>query len=291
MPLPIISAVAAAGGVGSLAWGQRRLRPKATAQLLATLAAAALAASVIALALLSLGYAAAAPEVAARFQWCRSLAARWVPWWLGTTAIVALCAVGLSTCRTTLRHRRTRVSADAEPVLVLALDVPIAYSLAGRPGQVVVSSGMLDRLDCDERRALFAHEQSHLRNRHHLYLWLAETAAAVPLLRPLRNQIRFAVERWADEDAADQVGDRQVVACALARAALAGSEPVPASALAGADCGVPARVEALLVEAHRSSGGASVAVAMAACTGVAAGGVALVQLQRLVSLGTHLCHL
>jgi len=291
MPLLMIVAAGLAGGVGALAWGQRRLRPKAITQLMATMAAAALVASVVALVMLGVGYAAAVPAVAERFQWCRDLAAHWVPWWLGASAVVALSAVGGSTVRTTVRHRRGRAGADAAPVLVLASDTPVAYSVAGRPGQVVVSSGMLNCLTCDERRALFAHEQSHLRNRHHRYLWLAEMAAAVPLLRPLRTQIRFAVERWADEDAADEIGDRQVVARALARAALAQSEPVPAAALAAAAGGVPARVEALLVEAHRSSGKAGGAVVVAATTGIAATGVVFVEFQHLLLLGTHFCHL
>jgi len=150
---------------------------------------------------------------------------------------------------------------------------------------------MLNCLDGDERRALFAHEQSHLRNRHHRYLWLAEVAAAVPPLRPLRTHIRFAVERWADEDAADQVGNRRIVACALARAALAASEPLPVAALAGAASGVPARVEALLADAHPYSNRASAAIVLAALTGIVGGGAALVELQRLLSLGAHLCHL
>lgn len=291
MVLPVIASVAILAGVGALVWRQGRLQPKAAAQLLAGLAAAALTTTVIALALLTLGYAAATPVVAARFQWCRALATRWVPWWLGVSAVIALTAIAKSAARTTMRHRRFRAQADAEAVLVVASDAPIAYSLAGRPGQVVVSSGMLNCLDRDERRALFAHEQSHLRNRHHAYLWLAETAAAVPLLRPLRTQLRFAVERWADEDAAREIGDRRVVARALARAALAGSEPVPSGALGGAACGVPARVEALLVEAHRSTSRATGAVIIAALTGISASGMALVELQRLVALGTHLCHL
>src|SRR5205085_4994912 len=46
-------------------------------------------------------------------------------------------------------------------------------------------------------------------------------AAANPLLRPTARGVRLAVERDADEAAAAEVGDRRLVARALARAGLA----------------------------------------------------------------------
>ncbi|MCZ0993311.1 hypothetical protein O1L44_09595 [Streptomyces noursei] len=81
---------------------------------------------------------------------------------------------------------------------------------------------MLRALPPAEREALFAHERAHLAGRHHLFLLAAELAAVChPLLRELRSPLAYALERWADESAAARVGDRQVTARAIGRAALA----------------------------------------------------------------------
>jgi beta-lactamase regulating signal transducer with metallopeptidase domain len=133
---------------------------------------------------------------------------------------------------------------------------------------------------------LLAHEASHLRHRHHLYLhliWLA--GAANPLVRPIGALVASAVERWADEDAADEVGDRRLAAHGLGRAALAAAEHhrLP-GALAAAEHDVSGRVRALLRPAP--AGGSApvlIAVVAAAACWVAAAitvfwGNALIQL-------------
>jgi hypothetical protein len=66
-----------------------------------------------------------------------------------------------------------------------------------------------------------------------------------PLLRPLSSAATFALERWADETAASRVGDRTVVAHAVAKAALAG-HPRQEFALTATGGPVPRRVSALL---------------------------------------------
>jgi beta-lactamase regulating signal transducer with metallopeptidase domain len=112
---------------------------------------------------------------------------------------------------------------------------------------------MLRSLDPQERRVLIAHERSHLRRRHHRYIHLTELAvAAVPVLAPLNDRLRFAVERWADEDAAHEIGDRATVASAIARAALA-SQSAPQFGLAIADSGVVERVQIMLAGPSRPS--------------------------------------
>ena len=47
---------------------------------------------------------------------------------------------------------------------------PDAYALPGRPGAIVVTTGMLRALDPAEREVLLAHERAHLAGRHHLFL-------------------------------------------------------------------------------------------------------------------------
>ncbi len=129
-------------------------------------------------------------------------------------------------------------------------DQPTAFTLPVplRGGAIVVSAGMLRLLPADERRALLAHESAHLRRYHTGYVLLASLAAAAnPLLRPTARQVRLAVELWADQLAAREVGDGLVVARALARASLAASRPSPRSGfrLAVAESDVSARVHAL----------------------------------------------
>ena len=93
------------------------------------------------------------------------------------------------------------------------------------------------------------------------------TATVNPLLRPTAATVAHAVERWADEDAAQAVADRRVAARTLARTALLmhrhrPAAPTPAVGVLGAD--VPGRVEALLAPPPRRR--PLVAVALTALT-------------------------
>lgn len=128
--------------------------------------------------------------------------------------------------------RRARALADAfrharhlpgEDSLVVTGDVaPDAYTVPGRPGRIVVSTGMLEALDARGRTALLAHERAHLTGRHYVFTTAARLAAAAnPLLRPLADAVEYSVERWADEHAATTVGDRRLVAETIAYAAVA----------------------------------------------------------------------
>nr|WP_246094338.1 hypothetical protein [Streptomyces griseofuscus] len=87
---------------------------------------------------------------------------------------------------------------------------------------------MLRCLGDREREALLAHERAYLRGRHHVFqsVWRL-TSALNPLLRPVAVAGDFVLERWADEEAAERVGDRTVVAHAVGRAALASASFSP----------------------------------------------------------------
>jgi hypothetical protein len=159
---------------------------------------------------------------------------------------------------------RLRISPDEYPA---AFTVPLR-------GTIVVSAGMLRLLPADERRALLAHEDAHLRRFHAGYVMAAALAAAAnPLLRPVARQVRLAVELWADQLAAREVGDGRVVARALARASLGANRPPQASGvrLAAADTDVSTRVRALLSCAPRfRPWAAAAAVALALASGAVA---------------------
>ena len=284
--LPALLAVAVGLGAGRL---QARLRPSWATfgfTTLAALAAGAVAAAVLVLTGLFL---AQLPWLPSSFDWCRSVVAdHTLPGWLGIILVAGASAMGLSTWTSVRRARATHRQVDSG-LVVLDTEEPTAYAVAGRPGHVVVSVGMLRALDDDERRVLLAHERAHLRRRHHRYLAVAGVAAGiVPLLVPLRDRVRFATERWADEDAAAEVGDRALVARAICRAALAQQSAQPSLALAG--LGVPARVEALL------SGPAPVrrrrATAAALFTAVAGVGLSSTwQLHHVAELVEHICRI
>jgi Zn-dependent protease with chaperone function len=164
------------------------------------------------------------------------------------SALVYLARVGWDLTRA---HRACRLLPRAgDQFMITPEDHPTAFTLPVplRGGAIVVSAGMLRLLPADERRALLAHESAHLRRYHTGYVLLASLAAAAnPLLRPVARQVRLAVELWADQLAAREVGDGLVVARALARASLAASRPAPASGfrLAVAESDVSARVHAL----------------------------------------------
>jgi Zn-dependent protease with chaperone function len=170
-------------------------------------------------------------------------------------ALLALLAVGRATTAGTrrVRHllavrRSCRDLGAPGSLVVLDEHRPDAFATPGAHGRIVVTTGLLRALNADERRALLAHESSHLTHRHAWWLLAAELAvAANPMLNRTVRAMGHAVERWADEDAAHAVTDRRLVARTLARTALLvrAAPPVPESLPAtGGD--VPGRVRALL---------------------------------------------
>src|SRR5712691_4935783 len=97
-----------------------------------------------------------------------------------------------------------------QSVYVVPLDQPEAYAVGAAHGQVVISQGLLDVLDEEERRAMLLHEEGHLRAWHQPMMLVARAAAAA--LRPLApagaamSMVEQAVEESADEYAAKRLG-------------------------------------------------------------------------------------
>ncbi len=172
----------------------------------------------------------------------------------GLVLLAATCSMLYALVRQVRAVRAaTRAARDLPgdgDLAVLDDDEPEAFALPGWPGRVVVSTGMLAALTDAERTALLAHERAHLESRHYLFRTaVALAAAANPLLRPARQAVMYATERWADECAAQAVADRTVAARAVGKAALAtrkrATAPIAALGVAGPGP-VPRRVEALL---------------------------------------------
>lgn len=168
-----------------------------------------------------------------------------------------------------------RLGPGSGGLVVLDDDRAGAYAVPGFSGRMVVTSALLRRLDAGERRAVLAHEATHLRHHHYLYVQLAELAAvANPLLRPAARAVRLAVECWADDEAAIEVGDRRVVARALAAAGLAQpTTPVPGLALSVGETDLGCRVRRLVGQQRsgvRSAPGVLAVVALVAAAGALA---------------------
>jgi len=209
------------------------------------------------------------PAVALAGRWSAHALAEGGPWALAVgaacgAAVLVLLTSGL---RRGLSSAGDLVAAEvacrrlgpgAQGLVVVDDDHPDAYALPGIGGRVVVSTAMLRALPADERRVLLAHEDAHLRCRHHAYIQLADLAtAANPVLGPVSAAVRVGIERWADEEAATRAGDRALVARALARASLAQHQSPTVrprglrAAMAAADSAVVARTRALLSPAPR----------------------------------------
>src|SRR6266540_2873754 len=102
---------------------------------------------------------------------------------LGIGAILIEASLALQAAPTVLR------AAGLEDVAELcehALD-PVAFSTAGRPGQVVISHGLITALSDSELAAVLRHELAHLHHRHQRYLVLAgavqHSLGLLPLVR------------------------------------------------------------------------------------------------------------
>ena len=184
------------------------------------------------------------------------------------TGLSVLMAAAVLRALLRIRKERRRVQAGADELN--GSSDPIAMAVPGRRGGIVLSRGLRSSLSGRELQVVIAHEQAHLRYRHHRYLAASSICtAALPFLRRVDDNLRFAIERWADEAAASKVRDRQLVARTIARVALppTGTRVTPALS----DVGVVARVEALLEEAPPPStiaGAAMLTTASIAGSGV-----------------------
>ncbi|MCD0448577.1 M56 family metallopeptidase [Actinocorallia sp. API 0066] len=228
------------------------LHPMWSARVLGTVAASTLLATAGTLFFVAVNFGASLfPKIANQLpEWALIGDDTPIPAALGVPAVVLFTALLATALTVTLRAAAEVRRAEETSRAVLETDVPIAVAVPGRNGGVLASRGLLTALDPSELRVVFEHEGSHLRHGHHRYLATAALAAAcVPVLRPLRARLRFAIERWADEDAADAVGDREHVARTIARVALLQQPAAPGPFPAFADSGVVGRVRALLVRA------------------------------------------
>ena len=136
---------------------------------------------------------------------------------------------------------------DDHDLVVLPTARPVAFSVAGQPGQVVVSSGLWATLDPAEFEVLIAHEVAHLDFGHQRLLTVALVAERaigwLPGVSRSLSSLRLGVERWADEEAAGRHPTRR----RALQTALLAAAGTPAGALAafGRVDGLVERIDAL----------------------------------------------
>jgi Zn-dependent protease with chaperone function len=285
----LVPAIVALGSAAAVSRFHRRLPPRAATRLLTSLIVGCGLAIFWAALTVTSGFLARVPLSENLFGWCSHLAHRHehVSYLAGLLSGALLISMVFGVARSLRRYRRLCAEGSA-PLQIVATAEPIAVTLPGRQPRVLISTGMLACLDPPQRDVVYAHELAHAHHRHHRFLLAGDiVASAVPLLRPIANQLAHAIERWADEEAAVAVGDRRLVATAIAQAAMAVTS-YGTGTLGMAGGSVPERVRALLAPRRRdgivrmwsSFGVATVALAAVAST---------MQLHHLVTFSQHLC--
>ena len=293
----------------------RKLRPGRAVPLLAGAAVAVALAGGLALGSVAMAMLAGTAAVAdaGDDHWSAALvqAELPVPGWVGIAAGVAVALlltragaralrIGVAFGRADRLARRLR--GRGGPVVLVTDPAGDAYTIAGGRGCVVISRELFAALSGAEREVVTAHELSHLYHRHHLYVHLADLAAAAnPLLRWVSAEVRLGVERWADEDAALMLGNRAGTARALAGVALhrhrlsrsrTGSDrthrAAPRSALGVATAQVTTRVSALLDPPVRDRGARVAVTTGLALLALLLGVSSLRHVQEVVELAQQL---
>ena len=178
--------------------------------------------------------------------------------WATALAAAGIPVTGAAGIARSARLRR-RLTADlwlghprtiaGHHVVVLPVDRPFAVSLPGPDAAVVLSQGLVDRLDPVEAAAVVRHEAAHLAGRHQQLLFVAEalgpTLGRLPGVRRSVAALRLAIERAADETAAATTPDgRSVLSRTLLRLLDTTAPPAPTLAFAEART-VAARLAAL----------------------------------------------
>ncbi|RKN38561.1 M56 family metallopeptidase [Streptomyces hoynatensis] len=101
-------------------------------------------------------------------------------------------------------------AATGDRLIVLEDERPDAWLLAGTPPRLVITTAALRRLNRRQLDAVIAHEQGHVRARHHWLVYCAGALARgfpqVPVFAAFRHQVHRLVELAADDVASRRFG-------------------------------------------------------------------------------------
>lgn len=153
-------------------------------------------------------------------------------------------ALGVVGALRSQRGVRALVKGPETRLVVIPSGELVAFTTGFLRPRVVASSALMMSAREDWRRVVLAHEEAHRRGRHPLLLLVVESLARGLPLRPLRlgaNATRLALEMVADDHALREVGNRELVAEAVAGIAL-----TPATAGVGFEGDAVRRVRRLM---------------------------------------------
>jgi len=140
---------------------------------------------------------------------------------------LALLSMGVSLARQLARHRsfasRLPVlpgTVLGTPVLLIATRRPQAFTVGFLRPRIVISDGLIDRLDDDELRCVLAHERHHARRRDPLRRALVQAVCDgfwfIPPLRRTAHAHAAVSELAADAVAMRSTGPRSLASALLA---------------------------------------------------------------------------
>jgi len=161
-------------------------------------------------------------------------------WISGLVAMV----IGVRAWRAGRRAYRNACAVEAEPwlgrhedrgdfeLVVLPTSRLVAVSVPAAQPQVLISDGLVERLDTDQLEAVIRHEATHHRFGHWRFSLLATSIERglrpLPLVAKSSQSLRTALEVWADETAAgDSASGRALVRDAIVAVAGPVEDPQP----------------------------------------------------------------
>ena len=150
-----------------------------------------------------------------------------VGWAAATLALILPCLALVGAQRS--RNVQHRMRADSwvgthsrlgpYELVVLPTSSMLAVSVPGRPGQILLSEGLMTALKPMEVEAVLRHEAAHLDLRHGSILTIVSmmqwSVGWLPMMRRSLSSLRLSLEQWADAVAVEDLGSSQPLLAAL----------------------------------------------------------------------------
>jgi Zn-dependent protease with chaperone function len=164
----------------------------------------------------------------------------------------------------TVRHRMraeswvgTHSRLGPHELVVLPTPAMLALSVPGKPGQILLSEGLMNALKPKEVEAILRHEAAHLDLRHGSMLTIVSmvqwSVGWLPIMRRSLSSLRLSLEQWADAVAVKDLGSSQPLLAALRSYVSLAASPYTAGFSAVETIG--RRVHALAKQPLESSAG------------------------------------
>lgn len=174
-------------------------------------------------------------------------------------------------------------------LVVLPTSSMLAVSVPGRPGQILLSEGLMTALKPKEVEAVLRHEAAHLDLRHGSMLTIVSmvqwSVGWLPIMRRSLSSIRLSLEQWADAVAVEDLGSSQPLLGALRSYVSLAVSPYAAGFSAAETIGK--RVSALAKQPPESSAGVRwLSYSIVSGLGAAATGALIVWISHAHQLAT-----